>query len=296
MNHKRTIIALAVIVMAIASMSLIMSDSSDARMTFGKAYGDGFSNTGDGTLFVPLYNEGDAPQVIEITVTYRETGKELIKQTVTVQPTTPGNPYVLELRFKIDRPGDHTLRITGTPAAAFPSTEGGANVNYIYVDVNVSESIWSKTTTYLAIAAIAILIVIAAYMRIRSSSATKPEMTFTELERQQKESRGEAEEKPRSSATEKRKYKESESSKKSSKKQQAPPPEKKEPTFTELENQKKAEASSKKGAEPPPQKKAEPAPQKKQEPAPQKKQEPPPKKDKPQEEPKKLKYVSSRRK
>jgi hypothetical protein len=273
MNHKRTIIALAVITMAIASMSLVMSDNSDARMTFEKIEGVGFTTANEGTLFVPLTNGGEEP--LEITITVTEDGRLLKTDKVTVGKNST---VTAELRFKLNGTGDHQLRVTFTPAEYFPPITSGGYANSAIAHVNVSESIWSKTTTYLAIVAIALLIVIAAYMKIRSAPAGKPGMTFTELEKQKRESREEEEDRPKASATEKRRYRESEESSKAAQKQQAPP-EKKAGTFTELENQKKADATAKKGPEPPP-KKAEPAP----------------KKAKPQEEPKKLKYVSSRRK
>jgi len=273
MNQKRTIIALAVMMMAVVSMSFVMSDDSDARMTFEKIYGEGFTNTNDGTLFVPLNNDGDLDQVIDIIVT--ENGKELINTKVTVPA---GKKYTAELRFKLEGAGTHQLMVTFLPANAFPSTTTGEHINYTTVIVDVKQSIWSNTTTYIAIAAIAILIAIAAFMKIRSAPATKPSTTFTDLERQK--GREEEEERPKSSATERRRYGDSE---KASKADTPPPQEKKGGTFTELEKQKKAE-TAKKAPEPAP-KKAEPAP-KKTEPA----------KGKSAEEPKKLKYVSSRRK
>ncbi|MCL2032973.1 MAG: hypothetical protein FWG96_06900 [Methanomassiliicoccaceae archaeon] len=274
MNHKRTMIALAVIMMAVIPMSMITSDESDASMNFGDVRGEGFTNTGDGTLFIPLISTEAVPHDITITVTETEGGRVLATATVTVPAETT---YVAELRFRLGA-GEHNLTVTCTPADPFPTPPGGNPINYIPVQVTVTESIWSKPTTFAAIAVIAILIVIAAYMRMRSAPTTKPEMTFTELEKRQKGSKAD-EEKPKASATERRRYRESDGSAKGAEKSSAPPPEKKAETFTELDRQKKAETASKKESSEEP-KKAETAS----------------KKESSSEEPKKLKYVSSRRK
>jgi len=262
MNHKRTIIALAAILMAIVPVGIIMSDGSDASMDLGKIWGEGFTNTSDGTLFVTLKNTEYSDQEITIVVT-SDSGRELARATVTV----PANStYTAELRFGLGL-GSHDLTVTCTPAILFVPPD--SPINYDTVNLNVTESLWSKPTNNGAIIAVALLIVIAFYLRMRNAPATKPDTTFTELERQ-KESKTETAETPRASATERRRYRGSEEPPKEAKKPVAKPPEppaeKKAASFTELEKQKSE------------------------------KKETAPKKESSSEEPKKLKYVSSRRK
>jgi len=267
MNQKRTMIALAVIMMTVLPMSLLMSGESDANLYLddGKVWGEGFTNTSDGTLSVSL--RSDEPVDWGITITVTENGRELARTAVVVPA---GSTYVATLSFRLDSLGDHELTVTCTPASAFPSA-GGGNLNSQTITITVTESIWSKPATYAAIAVIAILIVIAVYLRMRNAPAKKPDVTFTELE-QRKESREDAEEKPKASVTERKRYKGSEAKPKEAKpketKPSAPPEKKEAGTFTELEKQKKEE----------------------------KKEAPPKKKEASSGEPKKLKYVSSRRK
>jgi hypothetical protein len=262
MNHKRTIIALAVIMMAVVPMGLIMSDDSDAEMRIGDVWNSGFTNTSDGTLFVVLRSTEGIDR--EITVRVTEDGNELARGTFNV---LAGTELTAELRFRLSSVGSHEVTITCEPANLFPSPPGSDVIfNSATNTINVTESLWSKPSTYGAIIVVAILVVIAVFLRMRSAPTTKPDTTFTELEKQQKESRGDVvEDKPKASVTERRKYQKSESPKPEAK-APAPPEEKKVSSFTELEKQK----SEKKEA--------------------------PAKKDKPSEEPKKLKYVSSRRK
>ncbi|MCL1978916.1 MAG: hypothetical protein FWG60_01990 [Methanomassiliicoccaceae archaeon] len=265
MNHKRTIVALAVIMMAAVPMSILMADESDAGMSFDKIWGEGFSNTSDGTLFVSLKNTEYSDQEVKITVT--EGSRELAKKTVTIPAQTT---YTAELRFGIGGLGDHILTVTCEPADLFPGP-GGTHYNSETVTVNVTESIWSKPTTYAALIVVAILIVIAFYLRMRNAPATKPDTTFTELDRQQKGSRAKAEDAPKTSATERKRYGGPDEPPKETKKQPPakppePPAEKKATSFTELEKEKSA------------------------------KKEAAPKKESSSGEPKKLKYVSSRRK
>ena len=276
MNQKRTMMALAVIMMAVVPMSILMSDGSDAGVYLedGKVWGEGFTNTSDGTLSVSLRSTEYEGRLITITVT--ENGRELAKAEVTVPAGDPS--YVAKLSFRLDSVGDHDVTVTCEPDNLFPLVDG-SNLNSqtttIFnsqtITITVTESIWSKPATYGAIAVIAILVVIAFYLRMRSAPATKPDVTFTELE-QRKGSKEDAEEKPKAPVTERKRYKGSEAKPKEAKpkgvKAYEPPEKKEAETFTELEQQKKEE----------------------------KKEAPPKKKEASSGEPKKLKYVSSRRK
>jgi hypothetical protein len=370
MNHKRTIIVLAAIMMAVVPLSILAADGSDAVVDFDGVRGEGFTNRNDGTLYVNLKNSDYTDQIITAIIV-KEDGREIYRSNIPV--TVPANGTVTaELHFRLGSVGVHTLIVTCEPANLFPVPSGGIPLNFYQVDVTVTESIWSKPSTYGAIIVVALLIVIAAYMRIRNAPAGKPETTFTELEKQRSESREEAEVTPRLSATERKRYRGSGEPSKEAKKSSEPPAEKKKPfaksseppaekkklfarssapqdekkatSFTELERQKteKKEPEAKKEyqpqveEEPQPQAKKEPQPQVEEEPQPQAKKEPQPqakkgsqpqakkepqpqakkgsqpqakkepqpqakketgaKKGSSSEEPKKLKYVSPRRK
>ncbi|MDR1954897.1 MAG: hypothetical protein LBP82_02965, partial [Candidatus Methanoplasma sp.] len=230
MNHKKTIIALAAVMMAAVSMSIAVSGGTDAGMDFDKIWGNGFTNSSDGTLYVTLVSTEESPQ--NITITIKENGKEIFSK---VEAVPPQSTHTAELRFRLDGVGDHDLTVECTPAVFFPTTPGGVPLNSETVVINVSESIWSKPSTYGAIIVVVVLILIAAFLKIRSEPATKPDVTFTELDRQQKEAKAEIEEKPKASATEKRKYKGSDGPPPAAAKPPEPPEEKKAASFTELE-------------------------------------------------------------
>lgn len=264
MNHKKTMIALAITLMALIPAGMLMSDESDARVDFGDVWGSGFTTNGDGTLHVTL-NSTEYIE-IEMTITVTEGNRELKSIEVTIPAATDENPtvkYVAEVSFRLDGEGTHQLRVTCEPSHYF--TPSGQPINYYDVNVDVTVSIWSNTTTYIAIIVVALLIVIAVYLKIRSTPITKPKMTFTELERQKAVGKEEslAEKESRQTATERRRYR---SEGKAEKPAAAPTKNEEKPmTFTELEKQK--------GEKKEPVKKTEPS-----------------------TEPKKLKYVSSRRK
>jgi len=281
MNHKKTLIALAVIMLAAIPISVIMSEGSDAKMIADDdgIWGGGFNDRNDGTLFVTLKSDEVNDQAVTITVTDKN-GRVLASSTVTVPAE---DTLIAELRFRLSA-GEHDLTVTikaENPVFILP---GGSSTDTVTrsVTVNVTQSVLSKPSTYAAIAIVAILIVIAAFLYMRNAPTVKHDTTFTELERQKKEARGETEEAPKTSATERKRYKDSSGgSKEARQKEQAkspapPPEEKKAATFTELDKQKREKKEA-----PPPKQKETP---------------PPKKKESSSEEPKKLKYVSSRRK
>ena len=270
MNHKKTIIALAVIMMAVVPMSLAMSDLSDAGMSLDdeNIRAQGFTDMGDGTLFVTLKNTEVISHAVTITVT--ENGKLLAKTTETVPAGE--SSFTVELKFSLNTLGSHTVTITCEPASLFPEI-GGAPLNYNTFTIDVTRSIWSSPTTYVAIIVVVALIAIGIFLQMRNAPVKKPEMTFTELEKQQKESKADTGEASRSSATERRRYRAENPPKEEKKKEEKkaspppqPPAEKKAASFTELQKQK----DEKKASEP--------------------------KKEPSSDEPKKLKYISSRRK
>lgn len=269
MNNNKTMIALAFVMLAIVPVSMVlMSDGSDADLTIEDGmHGEGFATNSDGTLFVPIFNTEDLPKTITLTVIIDDNDERTFPNV-----EVPANGGDIELRFRIGGAGEHTIKVIGKPADPsdrfFPIDNNDGTVN-------VKQSIMDKPATYIAIAVVVILIVIAFYMHTRNAPAKKPEITFTELEERKRASRGETKSTPNVSATERRRYNKASASEPSDatpkKKGNAPeekaapaPVEKKASTFTELEREKAAEKESKK--------------------------------DQSSEEPKKLKYVSSRRK
>jgi hypothetical protein len=261
MNYKKTIVALTVVMMAFISLSAVAGEDSDAIMAISdNPRAEGFANNSNGTLTINFNNTDGVETEIRITVTdLNNPGTVYTSQIVTV----PDGKNDIRISFRIGDAGSHEVLITCEPQELF-HYDGTKYLNQQTMTINVSKSIWSNTTTYIAIAAIAILIVIAAVIRMRSVPATKPDTTFTELERQ-KESRSDDDDEDVPQTTSRRKYNEE---------KPAPAPVQKETkatSFTELEKNK-----------------AEPKPKTK---TPKEG-----KKESSSEEPKKLKYVSSRRK
>jgi len=260
MNHKKMIVALTVMMMAFISLSAFASEDSDAMMAISdNPRAEGFANNSNGTLTINFNNTDGVETQIRITVTdLYDSNRVYTSQTVTV----PDGKNDIEISFRIGDAGDHNVRITCEPEDLF-YYDGTKYLNQQTMTISVSKSIWSNTTTYIAIAAIAILIVIAAVLKMRSVPATKPDTTFTELERQKESRSDDDEDVPQT--TSRRRY---------SEEKPAPAPVQKETkatSFTELEKNK---------TEPKP--KADPVKEKKTESS--------------SEQPKKLKYVSSRRK
>jgi hypothetical protein len=257
-------IALAAIMIAVLSVSIVDSGRSDAWVGINDdIWGEGFATNSEGTLHILMSNSEDVDITIGSLTVY-ENGREIYKKENVVVPKDGG---VVDLTFRISEKGEHTLTIVGEPSSMFFS---GTSTNT--VTITVKESIFSKTSTYIAIIAIAILVVIAVYLHMRNAPVKKPDITFTELEQQKRESRGE--DTPKASATERRRYdkasepqKETAQPKASKPKESAKPApapaEKKSTPFTDLEKEKgsKKKESASSG-----------------------------------EQPKKLKYVSSRRK
>jgi len=286
MNHKLTLVVIAVIIMAAIPIGIIMSENSNANVSVDDTIsGSGFTTTSDGTLHVPLKITTPLSDPQQITITVTDSNGNPVASAPATIPAGDYNAsapsiYTLDISFRLSSAGSHTLTVTCTPKEVFQQDVNGNTIyaNWNTVTINVTQNIWSKTSTYAAIIVVVILIVIAIYLHMRNAPVKKPDTTFTDLERQKKESKGEVEEAPKTSATERKRYKSSGSdgspkpkeAAKSSK-TSAPPEEKKAATFTELEKQK----SEKKAVEP----KSEPK-----------------KDDSSSGEPKKIKYVSSRRK
>ncbi|MCL2509646.1 MAG: hypothetical protein FWF07_01010 [Methanomassiliicoccaceae archaeon] len=321
MNHKKTLIALAVIMLAAIPVSILLSEVSDAQVIVddNNISGNFSSDRSDGTLVVPLRNTESNDQPVTITVT-DSSGKVVATNRVIV----PGDNITFNatLSFRMGA-GSHDLTVTcvaDNPVFVIPGPGGTTTTTDTHVStitISVTQSVLSKTSTYAAIAIVVILIVLGVYLYMRNAPTKKPETTFTELERQKKENKGVPEETSRSSATERKKYKESGSRPKEPAEKKPAPAEKK-PAKAE----KKAASEEKKPAKAEPkaapvEKKTAPAEKKpapeEKKPAPaekkattfteleKQKQEkkdssPPAKKDSSSEEPKKLKYVSSRRK
>jgi len=302
MNHKKTLIALAVIMLAAVPVSILMSELSDAQVSTddNSISWSGSNDRSSGTLVVPLKSTESNDQDITITVT--DSNNNIV---VTNKVTVPGNSTLnAELSIRMGA-GSHDLTITcvaDNPVFLLPNGNS-TNTQVIPFTINVTQSVLSKPTTYIAIAIVVILIVIGVFLYTRNAPTKKPETTFTELERQKRESREEAEEAPKTSATERKKYKESGSRPKEPAEKKAAPAEKKAAKAEKkpAPEEKKAAPAEKKAA--PEEKK--PAPEEKKatsftelEKQKQEKKESAPaaKKDSSSEEPKKLKYVSSRRK
>lgn len=257
MNYKKITIVLAIIMMAGIPLGIGISDESDAFIKIDEpnVTASGFTNNGDGTISVPLKSDEDKSVEIHLKAMHQD-DTAVLKETTVVVPA--GETVVAKLTFNISSVGEYIIVVECDHPEFFP-TIGGKVFNTVTVDVNVTESIWSKWTTYAAVALVVILIVIAVVMKMRSAPSTKPTTSFTELEKQRTEG---IESKPVAPSqpvtTERRRY----NAPAAVDKPKDEPAPKKPTSFTELDREKNRRPEKSSGSD----------------------------------EPKKMKYVSSRRK
>ncbi|MDR0887956.1 MAG: hypothetical protein LBM39_02075 [Candidatus Methanoplasma sp.] len=285
MNFKKLVMVIAVLAIFAVPLTALTADTSDAYIEIDAnrdLYGSGFTNSGNGTLYVPLSSDEGTDTAITVIVSYKDSGEEITRETFPVPAKT--KTFVAELSFGVHSVGDHELKVVCEPSLYFPG------INESTVTITVNATLWSQWTTFAAIGLVVVVILILVYIRMRSAPAKKADVSFTELERNRL-SGGAAEtaepERRSSSSTERRRYnassesakaeskkpepKKAESKKSEPKKEEKKPEPKPEPqekkveSFTELEKQK----SEKKAVR---------------------------EKESETGEPKKLKYVSSRRK
>lgn len=256
--------ALAIFVLPFALS--FASGASDAGVSIeGDVSQDTITPDG-GNIRVVLKSTESSPVEITVEVVKTENGESvgLAKCTVPANGTATATVFV-----KVGGVGEHNVTVKCTPAGYFVMNETS-------LLVHVTQSVWSNWTTYATIIIVAILIIAAAAYKMHSAPKIKADVTFTELEKQRKDAKGSSEP---TITTEKRKYGSHRSESKEAPKKEAPkkaaakeepvneaPKKEEKKVFTEMEEQRKAAA---------------------------------PKKEAPKEEsgePKKLKYVSSRRK
>lgn len=281
MKTRNTIIILAALMLTLVpALSLIDEDNSDATVSFvnvtqGKITSDG------GDLYVEFMNDESAERIVTITVTNSNTGAVVGTTTVTI-PADVAN-YKATVHVNFGGTGEYNAKIACTPSSYFDP-----GINYTTTTVTVTDSIWSSWTAYAAIAIVVILVVIAVFLHMRNAPKIKPDKTFTELETEKNEGKPVKTEE-RISSTERKRYKTNSLEKEQTAK-------KVEPVKEESKPKKKVEPVKE---EPKPKKKEEPKAQSFTDIEEKKKTSTKEKKDSApsdSEEPKKLKYVSSRRK
>lgn len=206
MNSKKLMIILAILMMASVPICMAAEASeSDAYISYnGDPYvSSEFKNNGSGTIAIPLTSTETKDIPIELTATYKDSGKIAGTTTITVPAATSDNPTVkvtAYISFSIGSTGSYNIIISCNN----PIFTGG-DTNIL---INVSESIWTNWTTYLAIIIVVILIVIAVVYKMRTNPNMKPQTTFRQLE-QYKNTGTMTEEQPKnthSSSTEKKRY------------------------------------------------------------------------------------------
>ncbi len=176
----------------------------------------------------------------------------------TVPATIPANSTeIVNVTFTIPTTGSYNIMVT---LHTDDDVEVQGSVATILIEVN--KSIWSEWTTYGAIAVIIILIAIGIGLKLRNAPLTKPKTTFTEIENDRVSGKNSMPEKPKEVSVERKQYKSSKATEEVAQPVQPVAPKatanpSKAKTFTELAKEKPAKSS---------------------------------------DEPKKLKYVSSRRK
>jgi len=256
MNNKKAIVAILA-VLALSMIPLMAIESDES----------------DAIIVIEGVTQGTVTSSNGGDILVHFNSEEVRDRTITITVTLPENDNKVIGTATVEIPAETeytaAVHISGLGVGTYnvkitceDSVYFGINTQSFVLDV--TKSIWSNVSTYLAIAVVAILIVVAAVIKMRSAPKVKPDTTFTELEKQNSnESRKSQKTVDPEPTTERKRYDKTE--------KRAETPKPKEPvkatTFTELEKEQKTSIREKPADE---------------------------KSD--SSEPKKLKYVSSRRK
>lgn len=268
MNHKNITMIIIAVLIASISAGLILSDNSEANITMGDISSSDFTTNKDGTITILMSNDEERVVSVNITASNPDTGA--IYKTTKVDIPKDTKDYAAKISFNIDEVGQYNVKIVCESDADF---QGDIYEKTTIVDV--TESIWSNWVTYGAIIVVVILIAIAVALKLRSAPTVKPETTFTQIESER--GSGDVLTNVPASSVERKKYRSAEPE---SKPKETTPVKESKHSFTGLSKQKTEPAKESKPSF------TELS----------KQQAEPKKKEEPGSEPKKLKYVSSRRK
>jgi hypothetical protein len=268
----------------VPALSILDQNESDATIFINGEPQQGKITSDGGEIYVYLDNTEDTSISVKIVITNNNTKNE-VGNTIQDIPAKSEH-YKVTVNVNFGGTGEYNAKITCTD-----TTTG--EITYTTMTVTVTDTVWSSWTAYAAIAIVVILIVIAVFVHMRNAPKIKPDTTFTELEAEKNEGKPVKTEE-RVSSTEKKRYKTNSLEKEQTAKKTEPAKEESRPK--KKEEPKKVEPVKE---EPKPKKKEEPKAQSFTEIEEKKKTSTKEKKDSApsdSEEPKKLKYVSSRRK
>ncbi|MFA7062584.1 MAG: hypothetical protein WC132_00355 [Methanomethylophilus sp.] len=260
MMTRKYAAAFAIVLMAFTCTAILTADDSDASMAGldGNITYSDFAERSAGTIHVTVINYDTVAHDVTVTAVNPDNETEVYAtQTIIIEANDDQNATgTAALTFNLSA-GTHTVEIICTPTEYFAD-----GYNTAIVTIDVPASIWSGWTPYIVLIAIGVIIIIAVYYVMRNRVKEKPDVTFTQLAEEKKKGK-ELPNAEKKSTTQRRRYN-SETGKQTA----APAAEKKPASFTEMHEQKLETG-----------KEHETSPAAKTE-----------------EMPKKLKYVSSRRK
>lgn len=255
-SGTRFLTALAVALVALAAVSCVFATDDSSAASYKAGL--------DGSVDQSGFAENSAG-TLKVTLYNYDT----VDETITVSAVDANNTSTVYKTVEVVVPtgGSAVASLTfglgsGTHSIEIictPSDYFASGYNTLTVQVNVPASIWSNWVTYLTIVAIIIIAILAVYLYMRNNVKTKPDTTFTELEAEKRKGAAQPEEKKVS--TQRRRYGESDT-KPAAKAEEPKEEPKKAASFSELHDQQEAAKTA----------------------------------DQKDGEPKKLKYVSSRRK
>ena len=245
MSEKKGIVFLLAALMALVTVSAVVSDGSDASPGMATGSAGEFKDGKDGTITFLVNNdtggEIEATFKVYVDIAYGDI-TESTAANVTMTQTLADGQNTVKISFSMGD-GDHTVTVT----ASSDDATFDAGANHFTLNISVDKSIWSNVTTYLALIAIVLIVVIAAFYYIRTKPKAAPSTPFTELE----EKKAEKPEEParKSVGTERRRYnsKANDSAAKTEESKPAPvqvEEKKKAASFTELEEEKKTSKPS----------------------------------------------------
>lgn len=224
---------LAVLAAMVLAAIPLAADGADALASVNNERTEfTFNNDDGGTLTFSVTNNGSA-FAMDVTVT--ENGRTVAVLEDVEVAGGRGTTMDVSVPMKDFRSvGTHTVVVTCTPVSQF--TEGSSVYNAFTATITVEKSRLSDWVTYLVIAIVIIVVVVFVYLKMRDQPKKKPDMTFEQLEEERKaqmaDKGGRKKKEDKSPSTEKRRYGGSDEGSKK-------------PSFTDLEEERKAKASKK---------------------------------------------------
>jgi hypothetical protein len=154
--------------------AMVSPDSEDSEATSLGAVTQGkITNNGGGYLYIEFTNN-EVERDVTITVVNLGNGETVGNGTITIPASE--SAYTGKIHVNLGGTGDYNVKVTCTPESVFDGS------NYTTLSVSVVQDVWSDWVTYGALIVIALLVVVGAIVYSRSKPKIKADTTFTKLE------------------------------------------------------------------------------------------------------------------